>query len=83
MHRAYSTMCWSSSAICCALLSVDGVVVDFPGLGRLATDRLGGGDEHAAESTAMRMSPANTPGPPQCPRAELRVLHFTIALLAS
>ena len=59
------------------------VVVDPPLLGRLAIDRLAGGDEHAAESTAIRASPANTPGPPQRHRAELRFLHFTIALLAS
>jgi hypothetical protein len=45
--------------------------------------RLGGGDEQAAEITAIRASPANTPGPPQHHRAELRFIHFTIALLAS
>jgi len=65
------------------LLSVGFVGVgDPPLLGRLAIDRLGGEDEHAAESTAIRAS-ANTPGPPRRHLAELRFLHFTMALLVS
>src|ERR1700676_3516057 len=84
MHRAKSTICWSSRAICCALLSTGAVVVVAPPLlGRLAIDRLADGDEHAAESIATRTSPASAPGPPQRQRAEPPFHHLTIALLAS
>ena len=76
-------MSWSLCADFCALLVVGVVVVvDPPLLGRLAIGRLGGGDEHAAESTATTVSPTSTLGLPQRQRAELRFLHFTIGLLA-